>query len=170
VAKPITITQAIAVTQAIIDTPVGQLGLVADGEALVRIDFHAEGRRHAGALSGILVETERQLRAYFSGTLRRFDLPLAPHGTPFQLAVWHALVAIPYGETRSYAEQARAIGRPSAVRAVGAANGQNPIPIVIPCHRVIGSNGKLVGFGGGLATKRALLDLEQGVVKLQMRK
>jgi methylated-DNA-[protein]-cysteine S-methyltransferase len=108
----------------------------------------------------VLGEATRQLDAYFSKRLRRFDLPLAPHGTPFQLEVWQALQRIPYGDTWSYADLARRIGRPDAVRAVGAANGRNPIPIVIPCHRVIGSNGQLVGFGGGLPLKRWLLDLE----------
>jgi methylated-DNA-[protein]-cysteine S-methyltransferase len=106
-------------------------------------------------------EAVRQLDAYFAGTLRRFDLPLAPAGTPFQREVWQALREIPYGETVSYGELARRIGRPSAVRAVGAANGQNPLSIVIPCHRVIGSDGRLVGYGGGLPAKSALLELER---------
>lgn len=108
-------------------------------------------------------EARRQLDAYFAGRLRRFDLPLAPEGTPFQQRVWRALLDIPYGETVSYGELARRIGRPSAVRAVGAANGQNPLSIVIPCHRVIGSDGRLVGYGGGLPAKSALLALEQRV-------
>ncbi len=99
--------------------------------------------------------------AYFAGELRQFSLALAPVGTPFQLDVWNALRAIPYGETRSYGELAERIGRPSAVRAVGAANGANPLPIVVPCHRVIGSNGSLTGFGGGLPLKQALLALER---------
>ena len=104
----------------------------------------------------------RELTAYFAGELREFSLPLAPVGTPFQLDVWNALRAIPYGETRSYGELAERIGRPKAVRAVGAANGANPLPIVVPCHRVIGSNGTLTGFGGGLPLKQALLALERG--------
>jgi methylated-DNA-[protein]-cysteine S-methyltransferase len=108
----------------------------------------------------ILRETARQLDAYFARDLREFDLPLILKGTPFQVRAWQALRQIPYGITRSYAEQARAIGSPDAVRAVGAANGRNPIPIVVPCHRVIGSNGKLTGFGGGLPLKQWLLDLE----------
>jgi methylated-DNA-[protein]-cysteine S-methyltransferase len=108
-------------------------------------------------------EAVRQLDAYFAGTLRQFDLPLAPAGTPFQQRVWQGLREIPYGETVSYKELARWIGRPSAVRAVGAANGQNPLAIVIPCHRVIGSDGRLVGYGGGLAAKSALLELERRV-------
>ena len=106
-------------------------------------------------------EAVRQLDAYFAGRLRQFDLPLAPTGTPFQRRVWRALCDIPYGETVSYGELARRIERPAAVRAVGAANGQNPISIVIPCHRVIGSDGRLVGYGGGLPAKSMLLDLER---------
>jgi methylated-DNA-[protein]-cysteine S-methyltransferase len=105
-------------------------------------------------------EATRQLEAYFAGERMEFDLPLAPEGTEFQRRVWKALVAIPYGETRSYSELARSIGKPAAVRAVGAANGRNPIGIIVPCHRVIGSSGKLVGYGGGLPMKRMLLDLE----------
>ena len=97
---------------------------------------------------------------YFAGRRRQFDLPLAPVGTPFQRAVWNALAAIPWGALRSYADIARAIERPTAVRAVGAANGRNPLPIVVPCHRVIGSNGTLTGFAGGLDIKRQLLELE----------
>ena len=100
------------------------------------------------------------MRAYFAGKLRAFDLPLDLGGTPFQLRVWHELERIPYGETRSYLQIAAAIGAPKAVRAVGAANGANPIPIVVPCHRVIGSGGKLVGYGGGLPLKKRLLTLE----------
>ena len=101
-----------------------------------------------------------QLDAYFERRLRSFGLTLRPRGTPFQLRVWEALRAIPYGETRSYSEVARGIGKPDAVRAVGAANGANPLPIVVPCHRVLGANGSLTGFGGGLRVKRFLLDLE----------
>jgi methylated-DNA-[protein]-cysteine S-methyltransferase len=111
---------------------------------------------------GLLEEPVRQLTAYFKGTLRQFDLPVAPHGTAFQQQVWTALQQIPYGDTTSYGELARRLGNPKAVRAVGLANGSNPISIVIPCHRVIGSNGSLVGYGGGLATKQALLALERG--------
>ncbi len=103
------------------------------------------------------------MRAYFAGELREFQLPLDMRGTDFQLRVWRQLRTIPYGETRSYSEIARAIQAPNAVRAVGAANGANPISIVVPCHRVIGSSGKLVGYGGGLALKKRLLDLERQV-------
>ncbi len=109
----------------------------------------------------------RQLEAYFAGELTDFSLALAPRGTPFQLSVWQALREIPYGATRSYGELARAIGRPKASRAVGAANGSNPLPIVVPCHRVIGSSGKLTGFGGGLEAKAILLSLEQGEVRAE---
>jgi methylated-DNA-[protein]-cysteine S-methyltransferase len=105
-------------------------------------------------------ETIRQLRLYFAGELQIFDLPLEMVGTEFQKKVWSTLLTIPYGETRSYTEIAVEIGAPRAVRAVGAANGRNPIPIVVPCHRVIGASGSLVGFGGGLEWKRLLLDLE----------
>ena len=112
----------------------------------------------------ILREAVVQLEAYFAGELTDFDLPLEPRGTDFQLATWEALLEIPYGETISYAELARRIGKPAAVRAVGAANGANPLPIVIPCHRVIGSDGRLVGYGGGLEIKRFLLALEQGTL------
>jgi methylated-DNA-[protein]-cysteine S-methyltransferase len=101
-----------------------------------------------------------QLREYFAGKRKTFDFPLAPRGTEFQLAVWNALLDIPYGDTTTYAELARRIGRPSAVRAVGAANGANPIPVIIPCHRVIGSNGTLTGYGGGIERKQWLLALE----------
>jgi methylated-DNA-[protein]-cysteine S-methyltransferase len=110
----------------------------------------------------------RQLAEYFAGDRTDFDIKLAPRGTPFQLDVWRTLQRIPYGETRSYADIARSIGRPTATRAVGAANGANPIPIIIPCHRVIGSNGSLTGFGGGMGVKRRLLDLESGLGFLPM--
>jgi methylated-DNA-[protein]-cysteine S-methyltransferase len=108
----------------------------------------------------LLVEAADQLRAYFAGELREFDLPLAPRGTAFQRRVWDAVSAIPFGATASYAEIAAVIGTPSACRAVGAANGRNPLPVIVPCHRVVGSTGALTGYGGGLERKRALLDLE----------
>ncbi len=142
--------------------PTGTLALIASEEGLEQIRF--EGTPPAEAVrcddQPILREASRQLDAYFLQELRDFDLPLILRGTPFQVRAWRALQQIPYGATRSYSEQARAIGTPDAVRAVGAANGRNPIPIVVPCHRVIGSNGKLTGFGGGLPLKRWLLDLE----------
>lgn len=114
----------------------------------------------------LLREAAAQLRAYFTGALRRFTLPLDLQGTPFQLRVWRELETIPYGEFRSYADVAAAIGSPKAVRAVGAANGANPAAIVVPCHRVIGSSGKLTGYGGGLPLKKRLLDLESCAVPL----
>jgi methylated-DNA-[protein]-cysteine S-methyltransferase len=149
-----------AMANIVIGTPIGPVGLEADEDALTQVTFHARAAAGPRPRSGVLAEASRQLDAYFDKRLRRFDLPLAPHGTPFQLDVWTALQTIPYGETWSYADLARRIGRPAAIRAVGAANGRNPIPIVIPCHRVIGSNGQLVGFGGGLPVKQALLALE----------
>jgi methylated-DNA-[protein]-cysteine S-methyltransferase len=102
----------------------------------------------------------RQLEEYFAGSRQEFDLPLSPRGTPFERSVWEELRRIPFGETRSYADVARALGKPAATRAVGRANGANPIPIVVPCHRVIGSNGSLTGFGGGLDAKARLLEIE----------
>lgn len=145
----------------VIESPVGRLRLDSDGLALTGIHLRAEGQAGRPPRVGVLAETARQLAAYFSRRLRRFDLPLAPAGTPFQLRVWKALCEIPYGETWTYGQLAERVGRPSAVRAVGAANGRNPIPIVIPCHRVIGSDGRLVGFGGGIPMKQALLTLER---------
>jgi methylated-DNA-[protein]-cysteine S-methyltransferase len=147
-------------SSAVVASPVGPLRLDADGDRLIGISFGAPATFTGPSLEGVLGETARQLSAYFDHRLETFDLPVAPGGTPFQLRVWSALRTIPYGRTWSYAELARAVGRPTAVRAVGAANGRNPIPIVIPCHRVIGSDGRLVGFGGGLDAKRQLLALE----------
>jgi methylated-DNA-[protein]-cysteine S-methyltransferase len=108
-----------------------------------------------------------QLEEYFSGNRKQFDLPLAPQGTPFQQEVWHTLATIPYGETISYAQLAQRIGKPTAMRAVGAANGRNPLPIVLPCHRVIGADGSLTGFGGGLPTKQFLLELEGALARAE---
>jgi methylated-DNA-[protein]-cysteine S-methyltransferase len=140
------------------------LRLVASTAGLraIRFDLAAspqDGRRNDH--NPILEETARQLRAYFEGTATEFHLPLDMVGTDFQKRVWRELLTIPYGETRSYGQMAAAIGSPAAVRAVGAANGANPLPIVAPCHRVIGAGGKLVGYGGGLELKRRLLELEQ---------
>jgi len=147
-----------------IDSPVGPLLVAADEAGLRLIHFQAAHRRKPEASwqrdSAAFGDLAAQLGEYFRGERRTFDLPLAPRGTPFQLATWRALSAIPYGETISYEELARRVGRPSASRAVGAANGANPLPIVVPCHRVIGKNGSLTGFGGGLDTKRTLLELE----------
>jgi methylated-DNA-[protein]-cysteine S-methyltransferase len=151
------------VHSAVIDTPIGPLGLDVTDEFVVGVRFRAPGRPRRPD-KGLLAEMTRQLGAYFDGRLRTFSLPLAPVGTAFQTEVWRTLGTIPYGQTWTYTELAERIGRPAAVRAVGAANGRNPIPSIIPCHRVIGSSGKLVGFGGGLETKRALLGLEQGTL------
>lgn len=154
-----------------IESPVGSLLLVADKAGLREILF-VNGRRPVRPDPSWkedqkpLKETIRQLRSYFAGKLESFDLPLAPEGTPFQLEVWRRLCEIPYGETISYGELARRIGNPNASRAVGLANGSNPIPIVIPCHRVIGSNGKLTGYGGGLPIKEKLLALERRQLSL----
>jgi len=149
-------------------SPVGVLRLYANEEALVAILWENEkpGRvRLAPALPRanhpILRESVRQLKEYFAGKRTAFDLPLGPVGTPFQKKAWQALRRIPFGETRSYADQAKRIGNPKACRAVGAANGRNPLSIVVPCHRVIGANGSLTGFAGGEAVKRALLELER---------
>jgi methylated-DNA-[protein]-cysteine S-methyltransferase len=128
-------------------------------QGIRKIEF-ANDTPSQSAHSPLMRETLRQLRAYFSGELHRFDLPLDLVGTEFQQRVWRALQTIPYGETRSYSQIAAQIEAPRAVRAVGAANGRNPIPIVVPCHRVIGASGDLVGFGGGLDWKRLLLTLE----------
>ena len=148
-------------------SPVGTLTLVAGGRGLAAILWEDDdparvplGSLHATPDDPVLAETARQLDAYFAEALKAFDLPLDPVGTEFQRSVWAALRAIPYGETRSYAQIARAIGRPTACRAVGAANGRNPISIVVPCHRVVGTRGGLTGFAGGLAAKRRLLALE----------
>jgi methylated-DNA-[protein]-cysteine S-methyltransferase len=140
-----------------------RLRLTASPDGLRMIEFRPEERAPEGRRNdrnSTVLETARQLRAYFDGELKDFRLTLDMVGTPFQKSVWRELERIPYGRTRSYRELACVIGAPKAVRAVGAANGANPIPIVVPCHRVIGSSGKLVGFGGGLELKRRLLELE----------
>jgi methylated-DNA-[protein]-cysteine S-methyltransferase len=150
-------------------TPIGRLLLTGDEAGLRGISF--QSGIHPATVESEWERSEEpfqeaiaQLDAYFAGRLRRFDLALAPRGTPFQRDVWSALTRIPYGETVSYSELASRIGRPAATRAVGAANGRNPLPIVIPCHRVIGADGSLTGFGGGLPIKRRLLELEAGSV------
>lgn len=151
-------------------TPIGKLLLAADAKGLREVWFETGKHRkepdpawkHDPAK---LAFARKQLEEYFAGTRTMFDLPLHPIGTPFQVTVWHALARIPYGTTISYGEMARRIGQPQAVRAVGAANGRNPLPIVLPCHRVIGANGSLTGFGGGLPTKRYLLAMEDQVAR-----
>jgi len=156
-------------------TPLGEMSALFTPRGLCLLEFSTatarldrEWRaveRHAGAPAeaGEDAHTRalgEQIGAYFAGRLQRFDVPLDLVGTPFQVEAWHALLAIPYGQTRSYAQQAQRIGRPTATRAVAAANGQNKVSIVVPCHRVIGSDGSLTGFGGGLPRKRWLLALE----------
>jgi len=139
------------------------LHLVSNGRAITRIDFgtHQQCASHCDpGVDAMLEQCAQQLNEYFAQQRREFDVPLEPQGTDFQRRVWKELERIPYGQTCSYADVARSIGSPDAVRAVGAANGRNPIPIVVPCHRVIGSNGNLTGFGGGLPLKKLLLELE----------
>lgn len=152
-----------------IDSPVGELKLVASDKGVAAILWENDNpdRVPLGPLmveseNPILRETERQLGAYFAGKLKTFTVPLDFKGTAFQRRVWEALLTIPFGETRSYGEIARQNGNPSASRAVGAANGKNPISIIAPCHRVIGSTGELTGFAGGLEAKERLLGLERG--------
>ena len=154
-----------------IESPTGRLLLSADDRGLRTLAF-GEGRTPPAAESSWrrggapLDEPVRQIRAFFAGELQRFDLSLQPQGTEFQRRVWRALLEIPYGQTISYGELARRLGNPAASRAVGLANGSNPIAIIIPCHRVIGSNGKLTGYGGGLENKRWLLDFERQQARL----
>jgi methylated-DNA-[protein]-cysteine S-methyltransferase len=157
-----------------IDSTVGRLLLAGDGVHLKIIHFQS-GPRPRQLADGWIEDPTRleaavvQLGEYFDGRRRDFDLPLAPEGTPFQCTVWEGLRRIPYGETLSYGELARRIGHSNASRAVGLANGANPLPIVVPCHRVIGANGSLTGFGGGLEIKRKLLALERGSPEAQDR-
>jgi len=148
-----------------LDTPIGELLLAGEDDSLWMIGFPKGSMRRDPEPDWIfnekpLATVRQQLTEYFDGARKEFDLPVALNGTEFQVSVLEALQGIPYGETVSYGEIAKRIGRPKAVRAVGAANGRNPIPIVVPCHRVIGSSGDLTGFGGGLDTKEALLRLE----------
>lgn len=141
-----------------IASPVGPLTLAASDKGLQAVEFKS-GRRNDD--HPILKKVARQLAEYFAGSRRDFDIPLDPKGTPFQLKAWRALSKIPYGATISYGEQARRIGDVKKARPIGQANGRNPISIIVPCHRVIGSSGKLTGYGGGLSHKRFLLDLER---------
>lgn len=154
-------------------TPLGEVTVVADDDWLTELHLPGDdGVVPADAAEGgpTVDRAAAQLAEWFAGERRHFDLPLAPVGTAFQRRVWAALVSVPYGETATYGDIAAAIGQPAATRAVGAANGRNPIPLIIPCHRVIGSNGALIGYsgGGGVATKRYLLDVEQGVLTLDV--
>ena len=160
-------------------TPLGEMLAVASARGLCLLEFVGQGgvQRDLAKIeaarggpvqpggSAVLAQAAQELAEYFAGQRQCFGVPLDLVGTPFQLSAWQALLAIPYGQTRSYAEQARAIARPSATRAVAAANGQNKVSIIVPCHRVIGSDGSLTGFGGGLPRKRALLALEGGATQ-----
>ena len=160
-----------AISYAYLETSVGSLLLTASDSGLQSVQFPQNGHPATPDLdwqknASLFQEPIRQLRTYFAGQLETFDLALAPQGTPFQQKVWGELCRIPYGETISYGELAKRIGNPNASRAVGLANGSNPIPIIIPCHRVIGSNGKLTGYGGGLPIKEKLLALERRQLRL----
>lgn len=155
----------------VVDSPVGPLTLVSDGTHLTGVWFtehrHAPadvGRQvQAGEAPAVLRDAARQLAEYFAGTRTEFDLPVAATGTEFQQRVWALLRQIPYGRTRSYGQLAAELGQPGASRAVGLANGRNPVSIVVPCHRVVGSSGAITGYGGGVERKQVLLDLERGV-------
>lgn len=167
---------------AIVPSPIGPLTLVASDAGLREIRFPEHPRSATTAVAEpsavaapaapsdhhVLADATRQLHEYFAGTRRTFELPLAPSGTAFQLAAWHALTTIPYAATVSYGDQARRLGDARKARAVGAANGRNPLPIVVPCHRVIGTNGSLTGFGGGIEAKAWLLDHERSVAGLRL--
>ena len=153
------------------ESPAGLLLLAGDAKALRQVSFESSKRSTPPKADwkqnrAAFAEVIRQLKAYFRGELKEFDVPLAMEGTEFQLRVWNELRAIPYGETISYTQLAGRIGNSKAVRAVGLANGSNPIPIIVPCHRVIGSDGSLTGFGGGLPTKKMLLELESRQLSL----
>ena len=160
-----------AISEAVIDSPVGPLRLRAHDEALIEVRFENDEAKPSGrvpasapaneARARVLELAARQLAEYFAGERRSFDLPLDPRGTEFQLLAWSELAKIPYGETTTYGALATAVGRAKACRAIGAANGRNPLAIVVPCHRAIGANGALTGFGGGLRAKQILLDIER---------
>jgi methylated-DNA-[protein]-cysteine S-methyltransferase len=173
VASPLTAGQLPVSTAAadgahvVVDSPIGPLTLIAEQGKLTGLQFGdvppAAGTSADGSVADEpFASAAAQLAAYFAGKLKAFDLPLAPAGTPFQLRVWTALQTIPYGQTVSYGQLARQVGSPAASRAVGLANGRNPIPLIFPCHRVVGADGSLTGYGGGLHRKQFLLDLEAG--------
>ncbi|MGE0045016.1 MAG: methylated-DNA--[protein]-cysteine S-methyltransferase [Hyphomonadaceae bacterium] len=159
---------------AIVKSPVGDLYIASEDGALIACEFedyergmaHNAHKEKKGGKDAVLDQARRELDQFFAGTLKRFTIPVAPRGTEFQRKVWRALQAIPYGRTTSYGQIAAKVGLPQAMRAVGAANGRNPICIIIPCHRVIGADGSLTGFGGGLDRKRFLLGLERGEAPL----
>ena len=165
-------TQKTTVSYSIFTSPLGDIWIGGDEAGISHINFPSQRAIANGPhrdhplwqrCDGLFTEAHRQLSAYFAGELKTFDLPLNPQGTEFQRSVWNALLQVPFGQTCSYGDIANSIDKPKAVRAVGAANGRNPIPIVIPCHRVIGSSGKLTGYAGGLPLKEALLKLEGGL-------
>ena len=150
----------------IVDSPIGELTLAAEGDALIGLYMAEHRRRPRTETFGVRTDAgfevaAAQLAEYFAGGRREFDLELRPQGDPFQLEVWNLLRLIPYGETRSYGDLARELGNPSLAQAVGAANARNPLAVVVPCHRVVGAGGSLVGYAGGLHRKRFLLDLEE---------
>lgn len=147
-------------TYFIYPTPMGRITLASDGTALTQLVFGAAELAGTQTPTALTNEAANQIQEYLAGRRTQFDVPLAPEGTAFQKQVWHALADIPYGQTRTYQQIAEAIGNPKAMRAVGGANNKNPLPIFIPCHRVIGVNGDLVGYAAGLKIKRFLLDLE----------
>ena len=159
-------------TYDVVQSPIGRLILASDGVALVGVwmanasPTDTTWSRHKGD-DDILAQTREELEEYFEGRRRSFDVPLAPNGTDFQRSVWTALTKIPFGKTVSYGDLARQLGKEAAVRAVGAANGRNPIPVIVPCHRVIGSDGSLTGFGGGLPRKKWLLQHEKALPEEQ---
>jgi methylated-DNA-[protein]-cysteine S-methyltransferase len=166
-------TDMAALASTRLPSPVGELLLVASDQGLVAILWSNDNPRRVplgdsivNPRHPILVKTAAQLREYFDGRRKTFDLPLDMRGTPFQRSVWHALTTIPFGETRSYLDLARQLDNPAATRAVGAANGRNPISIIVPCHRVIGTSGKLTGFAGGLEIKAQLLEHESAERRL----
>ena len=155
----------------IVESPIGPLTLWEENGHLTELWFGASDAAEPFLqVTPLLQEAQRQLSAYFAGELHRFDLPLAPKGTAFQQSCWQALLEIPYGQTRSYADQAAAIGNPKATRAVGMANHRNPLPILIPCHRVVGKGGKLTGYAGGIHIKAYLLSLELAATAEKRRK
>ena len=165
-----TVVAASNVVYDVVPTPIDRLVIASDGSAIVGVwmaNAEPDDPRWADqrGTDSLLAEARRQVVAYFAGELRAFDLPLAPNGTEFQRRVWTELTKIPFGTTTSYAELARRVSNAAAVRAVGAANGRNPIPIIVPCHRVIGSDGSLTGFGGGLPRKQWLLRHEGGQIE-----
>lgn len=159
--RPSVLQHVMSVSTKVVPSPIGDLLLVGNGRALTELVLPGAWSGADESSDDVLDEAARQLEAYFAGALRDFEIPLEPSGTPFQQSVWRALQHVGYGRTTSYGALAAELGKPNAARAVGAANGSNPIAIIIPCHRVIGAAGGLTGYGGGLERKRWLLDLER---------